>query len=300
MSSSKFDRNYDSHAAFYEAEYGQQLRAVHRVGDRGVHVLEAVQTAGDWSDAPTPDLVLAWLPSTPVDFSFDLGGGRFSGQQRRGDAILIAPDAGASIQMYGSHTVRGIAAPYRELLRLAGSCSGLPADGDFGKLHGRLLRHLSLRRLFEGLWAEASEGSPHGAMYSEGLLLQIMAVLLRMRDQHCAGPARGGLAPWQVKRATEYIEDRLAEDVSLHDLSRLLNLSTFHLCRAFKQSVGEPPYRWRQQRRMERSREILSSTELPVIEVAAAVGYDDPSSFAIAFRRSFGMSPSQYRREGRI
>ncbi len=112
-------------------------------------------------------------------------------------------------------------------------------------------------------------------------------------------PGKGGLAPWQVKRVTEYLEDHLADDVSLGDLSHLLDLSTFHLCRAFKQSTGLPPHRWRQQRRMERARELLEDTDLPVTEIAASVSYDDPGQFATAFRKVVGVSPSQYRRERR-
>ncbi|HEV2605585.1 MAG TPA: AraC family transcriptional regulator [Microvirga sp.] len=102
-----------------------------------------------------------------------------------------------------------------------------------------------------------------------------------------------------MKRATEYMEDRLADDVSLCDLSKLLDLSTFHLCRAFKQSTGLPPYRWRLQRCVERAREMLEGTDLSVTEVAAAVGYDDPSQLAAAFRKALGVSPTQYRRERR-
>jgi AraC-like DNA-binding protein len=44
---------------------------------------------------------------------------------------------------------------------------------------------------------------------------------------------------------------------------------------------------------------MLENTQLPVTEVAARVGYDDPSQFAAAFRRALGMSPTEYRRERR-
>lgn len=107
----------------------------------------------------------------------------------------------------------------------------------------------------------------------------------------------GGLAPWQVKRATTYMEERIADDVSLSDLSRLLGLSTFHLCRAFKKATGMPPHRWRHRLRMDRARDLLEHSELPITEIAAAVGYDDPSQLAAAFRKAEGVSPSVYRRQ---
>jgi AraC-like DNA-binding protein len=109
--------------------------------------------------------------------------------------------------------------------------------------------------------------------------------------------ARGGLAPWQVKRATDYMEEHLADDFRLEDLSRLLDLSTFHLCRAFKQSTGLPPHRWRLARRIERARELLEGTNRSVTDIAAAVGYDDPSQLAAVFRKALGVTPTGYRRQ---
>lgn len=48
---------------------------------------------------------------------------------------------------------------------------------------------------------------------------------------------------------------------------------------------------------MKRAQEMLEATDLPITEIAAHVGFDDPSAFASAFRKAVGLSPSQYRRE---
>jgi AraC-like DNA-binding protein len=88
------------------------------------------------------------------------------------------------------------------------------------------------------------------------------------------------------------MEEHLAEDFRLEDLSRLLDLSTFHLCRAFKQSTGLPPHRWRLARRIERAREMLEGTNRSVTDIAAAVGYDDPSQLAAVFRKALGVTPT--------
>jgi AraC-like DNA-binding protein len=135
----------------------------------------------------------------------------------------------------------------------------------------------------------------------QGLAIQLLRRWSNLAGKRSVaqGMASGGLAPLQLKRLTDYMNDRLAEDVSLHDLSLLIGLSTFHLCRAFRQSTGLPPHRWRMQRRLERARELLEGTNMPVMEVAAAVGFDDPSGFAAAFRKALGVSPSHYRRERR-
>ncbi|MFN3945245.1 MAG: helix-turn-helix domain-containing protein [Allosphingosinicella sp.] len=287
---------YRSYAEFYRHTYGQSI--VQTVEFARGALLESAQSAGDWSDAATPDLSFAWLARGDARLSCDLGAGRFKQTMRRGDVVLTSPGAGSFLEIADPHLVRILAVPYQSLIALANS-NDLPSDGSFGRLHAGLLREPNLIRLLEMLWAEAVGSEPHCALSTDGLLLQIAAVLLRSRDRTDVVVARGGLAPWQVKRAAEYMADRLAEDVSLDDLSRLLGLSTFHLCRAFKQSTGLPPHRWRHQRRIERARELLEETELPITEVAAAVGYDDPSQLAAAFRKALGVSPSQYRRERR-
>jgi AraC family transcriptional regulator len=110
----------------------------------------------------------------------------------------------------------------------------------------------------------------------------------------------GGLAPYQLRLVQNFLEERIDRDVSLAQLAQIADLSTFHLCRAFKQSTGLPPHRWRMARRIERARDMLETTDLTVMEVAAAVGFDNPSGFASAFRKALGVTPSDYRRQRRF
>lgn len=112
-------------------------------------------------------------------------------------------------------------------------------------------------------------------------------------------PAKGGLAPWQVRKLTDYLIANLDQDVSLGDLAGLLGLSAFHVCRAFRQSTGLPPHRWQQARRVERAADLLRSTNLPLDAVAAAVGYGGTAQLSVPFRKAMGCTPGQYRRQSR-
>jgi AraC family transcriptional regulator len=299
-----WNRSYGSQAEFYEHAYGQHITTLRPAGSLGATLIEASQSAGDWSDAPTPDLSVGWLPSLPVSFSVDLGAGRFAGVQRTNDAILIAPGAGSRILMEGAHVCRLLTFRYQTLLSFCTDRgAALPLDGDFGPLHARLLGEPSLAQLLNTLWDETQTGAAHGSMLADGLLLQIIGTLLRMRDPASAPAppvARGGLAPWQVKRVSDYIQSDLAADPGLAELASIVGLSTEHFCRAFKASTGLPPHAWLVSRRIERARELLERTNLPVEEIAAQVGYAEPSHLARMFRRAHGVSPTQYRRERRL
>jgi AraC family transcriptional regulator len=118
-------------------------------------------------------------------------------------------------------------------------------------------------------------------------------------ERRLAPTPKGALAPWQVARVTEYLQDHLADDVGLDELAALVGLSVYHFCRAFKVSTGLPPHRWRLARRMERAQELLTATALDITSIGAAVGYEDSAHFSNAFRRVVGCSPTVFRQQVR-
>jgi AraC family transcriptional regulator len=133
---------------------------------------------------------------------------------------------------------------------------------------------------------------PH---YAEALGILLAHELIRMNNGAARAVARGGLSGWQQKRVADFIEEHLASDVRLSDLSALVDLSPYHFARAFKQSFGLPPHRYHVGRRIERAKELLA--ERSVTEVALAVGFSETGSFSTAFRRITGTSPREFRRE---
>jgi AraC family transcriptional regulator len=108
--------------------------------------------------------------------------------------------------------------------------------------------------------------------------------------------ARGGLAAWQQKIVSTYIEEHLAEQISLATLAQLARLSLFYFCRAFKQSFGIPPHRYHTNRRIERAKVLLTCASPSVIEVGMKVGFNEASSFTTAFRRVTGLTPRAFHR----
>jgi AraC family transcriptional regulator len=108
--------------------------------------------------------------------------------------------------------------------------------------------------------------------------------------------ARGGLAGWQQRTVIEFIEDNLAENISLAKLAQLIQLSPYHFCRAFKQSFGVPPHRYHTRRRIERAKALLANPHASVTNIGMAIGFSETSSFTAAFRKASGMTPTDYRR----
>jgi AraC-like DNA-binding protein len=71
--------------------------------------------------------------------------------------------------------------------------------------------------------------------------------------------ARGGLAPWQLRRAKEMLASRLDEPISLAELARACKLSPGHFARAFRQTTGQPPHRWLIEQRVEKAKQLWST-----------------------------------------
>ena len=108
-------------------------------------------------------------------------------------------------------------------------------------------------------------------------------------------PARGGLPPSAMRRVREHVEVHLSESMDLAELAGVAGLSVYHFARAFKQSIGVTPHYYLVHRRIERAREMLARSELPLSEIALAAGFSDQSHLARHFRRMLGMTPGQFR-----
>jgi AraC family transcriptional regulator len=132
--------------------------------------------------------------------------------------------------------------------------------------------------------------------YLDALSIVLAHELIRLNVgcQRIEAPARGGLASWQQRIVTSYIEEHLAEQISLATLAHLARLSPYYFCRAFKQSLGEPPHRYHNNRRIERAKALLANPAASVTEIALELGYSETSSFTAAFRRTTGTTPTAY------
>ncbi|HEX8958046.1 MAG TPA: AraC family transcriptional regulator, partial [Burkholderiaceae bacterium] len=102
---------------------------------------------------------------------------------------------------------------------------------------------------------------------------------------------RGGLAPVLRQRLADYIEASLAEPLTLGGLAELAGLSEYHLARMFRVSFGMAPYAWIASRRIDRARQLLAHSDLPLQQLAAHCGFADASHFHHRFRAAVGVTP---------
>jgi AraC family transcriptional regulator len=111
-----------------------------------------------------------------------------------------------------------------------------------------------------------------------------------------ASASRGGLAPWQIRKVSGYIEAHLDSTIGAADLAGLVKLSVFHFCRVFRASFGEPPHTYVMQRRVERAQGMMLRTSSSLAQIAIECGLADQAHLNKSFRRFVGESPGAWRR----
>jgi AraC family transcriptional regulator len=139
---------------------------------------------------------------------------------------------------------------------------------------------------------------PASELYVDHLVFAAHAYIARTYGGIKIAPSvvRGGLAPWQLHRATEMLKANLEGEITLSQVAGECKLSVSHFVRAFKQTTGQPPYRWLLQQRIAAAKELLLHSGLPMVEVALKCGFADQACFIRAFRKSLDTTPGEWRR----
>jgi AraC-like DNA-binding protein len=110
-------------------------------------------------------------------------------------------------------------------------------------------------------------------------------------------PARGGLAPWQVRRACEKLDSDLGGKLSLEQIAAEFGFSVSHFSRAFRVSTGLPPHQWLLRQRVKAAKQLMTVRDLPLSEIAISAGFANQSHFTRVFSATVGVSPAAWRRE---
>lgn len=283
-------QHHDRYSEFYASAYGSFIKRSASVGS--ISLLEVSQTAGDYSDGATADITIIRVLSRQRVHA-DLGAGNFSEWGHHGNFALNPPGFANSIVVDQAHRIDFACIPFATLVNLDPD-GRLPADGHFGRAHAGQVRDPEMYAFFDRLWQiEQSEQTTR----AEEAMLWMASRLMQWSGRTRRSLAVEKLAPRTLALAKERLATLDAANVTLAELAALCRLSPHHFCRAFKASTGLPPHRYQIILRMERARDLLTNSSLPVSEISVAVGYEDPAYFSRLFARETGKSPSSWRRE---
>jgi len=100
-----------------------------------------------------------------------------------------------------------------------------------------------------------------------------------------------------VAAALRFIWDHVTEDLTVEQVARHVGVSRRTLERAFQSDLGRGVYQEFKRRRLDKARELLTHTDLPIAEVAATLSFSSHTYFGQLFRQAYGLSPARYRQQ---
>ncbi len=177
---------------------------------------------------------------------------------------------------------------------MLGTAAGSPKLRDVSGGRDEVLSHLL--GLVHLELVRDKEQSP---LFIQGLAQSLAVHLVRAYADTSLDRAAGSALPgFKLRRALQFMSERLHEEFDLCRLAQEVGMSEFHFSRLFKKATGLSPSQHFIKQRVARAQQLLLESDMSIIEIGMAVGYSSPSHFAQIFRRGTGMTPREYRRSG--
>jgi AraC family transcriptional regulator len=105
-----------------------------------------------------------------------------------------------------------------------------------------------------------------------------------------------GLSKCQLKRVLDHLHDSLDREVSLAELAAMVQMSSYHFARLFKQSIGIAPHQYHIRCRVDRAKQLLCDHNLSLSEIALSVGFASQGHLNYHFKRWVGTTPTLFLR----
>jgi AraC family transcriptional regulator len=175
--------------------------------------------------------------------------------------------------------------------------SELARIGELNIPHGHGVDDLTIRALGTTLLPAFRHPEQASRLFVDCVTLALCAhVAHRYGGMREPGIKRGGLAPWQERRALELLDAHLDGDITPGLLAQECRLSPSHFARAFRVSTGLAPHQWLLHRRVAKAKAALRDSDASLSAIALACGFADQSHFTRVFSRCVGIPPAAWRR----
>jgi AraC-like DNA-binding protein len=152
----------------------------------------------------------------------------------------------------------------------------------------------SIEKLFQALYQEYSLPLSGSSTFLNTLLVQLIVTIYRLKNDKTEALLN---KPTRFLQVLHYMDQQFAEEITLSHLTDRFQWSERHFQRLFKQHTEQTFNHYLQNLRVQKSCELLRSSQLTISRIAESVGYKDIHSFNTLFKRIVGSTPSSYRRQ---
>lgn len=167
-------------------------------------------------------------------------------------------------------------------------------------LHDRMLIAPHIADWTKRLWLTAQQEGAFAALaVDHGLLGLVSALLNQATDPHYRRDEETSISAAKLSRCFEFIESALEQTIRLHDLANALEMPSSRFLTRFKATTGQTPHQYLLSRRIARAQELLTASNMPLVEIAYACGFASQSHMTDVFRQKLGVTPGRYRKDVR-
>lgn len=222
---------------------------------------------------------------------------------KEGDLLILNP--GVRHQFLGSHDID---VPTTEFfvgcsdIQFPGYPSNfLPTPGGSCILHTTGELRQKLFKLCSSMEAENAVCRQGRYFMLKAYMMQMLLLVIREQCEPLEQPKGCAFESvnkkYVVEQMVNYFEDHYSEKISLDRIAENMYLSPFYISKIFKSETGDTPIRHLINIRLEKAKELLENGwQGSIQEVAASVGYEDAYHFSKLFKKHYGISPSQARK----
>lgn len=138
-------------------------------------------------------------------------------------------------------------------------------------------------------------------LFARAKLLEILAYVYRYLDSEktLKSAMNIQLSYERIRNSIEYIQEHYNEELSMEYLAELSCMSRTYFCRYFKETMQKTVSEYVEMIRINHARCEIAATGKPITEICFGCGYQNISSFNVAFKKACGMTPSMYRKRFR-
>jgi len=231
----------------------------------------------------------------PVEVSCRRAGHYHCGTSVHGDIYIIPANTPSAWEVKGQDTFLTLSVSPALLNKVAEEL-GLDPDGI--EIRNRFqARDTQLENIGWALKEEMRCGYPCGQLYFDSLAVAVATRLIRYHSSKSVDIKRPNkrLSDRRLRQVFDYIEDNLAENISLGDLAAVVGLSVSHFKVLFREAVGLAPHQYLIRRRVERAKNLLDEGKLSISQIATETGFAHQSHLARHMNRVLGVAPRALR-----
>lgn len=291
------------YSEFYRSSGYASFPQEHRrsIGRLGFRMIQVEQGPHNFRDPVLPETIIA-LPlavEKQCNWSWTMGDTRHRQKAEVGEMLVVPSDVESEWEVDGNRKLLALVMPNDTIRSILGPSCPPKISSAFSKLSSSTWSDPFIETMMTRLWDSTAGNEAADTFLVDGIVVSILSQLLIRAGTNLDSNTSVALPQWRLKRVKAFVDANLGRDLNLDELAEAAGLSRRHFARSFHEEIGETPHRWLMQRRLDRAKELLASTDASLCEVADVCGFSSQSHLTTALKHATGMTPHRWRQHFR-